>query len=59
MKKLNFNEMEVVQGGWSWEKCAVSAGLMVMQFGWEAAAIGGWVGVGALAGTACVLSNME
>jgi len=59
MKKLDFNEMEMVNGGWSWEKCGVGAGLAIMQFGWEAAAIGGWIGVGALAGAACLIANTQ
>jgi len=58
MKTLDFNEMEVVSGGWDWESCAVGAGLALLHGGYIAAAAGGWIGVGALAGIGCVAANL-
>jgi hypothetical protein len=59
MKTLDFNQMENVEGGWSWESCAVGAGLFLAHGGWVAAAAGGWIGVGLLAGAGCVVANVS
>ncbi|MCD6090347.1 MAG: hypothetical protein J7J72_02490 [Bacteroidales bacterium] len=59
MKNLDLNQMESIQGGWSWERCAVGAGTSVLAGGWVAAAAGGWLGVGILAGIGCVVQGMD
>ena len=57
MKKLELNQMENVQGGWSWEGCAVGAMTTTLAAGGYAAALGGPWGVLALAVVGCVVQG--
>lgn len=60
MKKLDLNQMEQVNGQWSWGNCAAGAaggGMMVIQSG--LAVIGGpWSIIGG-AVVGCVVGNMN
>ncbi len=59
MKKLELNQMENIQGGWSWGGCATTAGTSLMVLGWKAAIVAGWWGVGAVAAVGCVIGATE
>ncbi len=58
MKKLEMNQMENLEGGWSWGACGAGAGGALVIAGWQAAAVGGWIGVGICAGLGCVQANL-
>lgn len=59
MKKLEISQMENIEGGWSWTKCAVGA-----YTAWSIGLVGyaglvaGPVGMVGALGAGCVLSNL-
>ena len=59
MKKLELNQMENVEGAFSWNGCISSTLVQVCTWGWSAAAMGNWIGVGILAGGACIAGGLE
>ena len=58
MEKLEINNLENINGGWSWERCATGAATTVLGLG-LAGVVGGPWGYAALAGVGCVLQGMD
>jgi len=59
MKNLSMNQMETLEGGWSWGNCASGALAGVVVFAESPSAwVTGWWGLGITAAAGCVMGGV-
>lgn len=58
MKTLELNQMENINAGWSWRRCAQGAMTTALGAGSVISIIGGPLGLLALAGIGCIINAL-